>query len=105
MAVRKCANSAQKATLYTGQIDIDPILSRLGELFEALSHYELDFADVRGQKTSKRAIMCAAAAQHNILMLGPPSGGELEHMKKTTSRRLLPHPSAFSIGFARRTGV
>ncbi len=59
-----------------GQLAIDPQPSRLEELFETFSSYDVDFADVRGQETTKRALMIAAAGSHNILMLGPPGSGK-----------------------------
>jgi magnesium chelatase family protein len=40
---------------------------------------ELDFRDVRGQATSKRALQVAAAGAHNVLTLWAVSGGTRHH--------------------------
>jgi len=64
---------AQAVAFLTGQIDIEPTPARVDEWFNALAHYDVDFADVRGQEMAKRAITIAAAGADGSLLVIVPS--------------------------------
>ncbi len=60
----------------TGLQRMLPVGHRTIEEFRCDQTYDIDFSDVKGQHSVKRAVEVAAASGHNILMVGPPGTGK-----------------------------
>lgn len=55
---------------------ISPVSLDTDDLFLQNRGYEIDFAEIKGQKQALRALEVAAAGGHNVLMIGPPGSGK-----------------------------
>lgn len=69
VAVFGVGSLSEAVGVLSGQLEREPVASEVDELFQKLNHYDVDFADVRGQEFAKRSLVVAAAGGHNVLMI------------------------------------
>lgn len=70
-------NITEVIDIFNGQSTLEPtIVNTREEFFSNLNHLEINFSDVKGQESVKRALEVSAAGGHNIIMVGPPGAGK-----------------------------
>ena len=69
-------NATQLIDHFLTKRHIIPVQFQKESFFSVTDEILLDFEDVKGQDTAKKAIEIAAAGEHNILLIGPPGTGK-----------------------------
>ncbi|MDB5341923.1 MAG: Mg chelatase, subunit ChlI [Schlesneria sp.] len=70
------ASLTEAVGFFSGQLDIPAYPFSWDDAVAEFGGYQVDYSDVKGQESAKRAVTVAAAGAHHLLMIGSPGTGK-----------------------------